>query len=212
MVYWNSENNGIYNYERLKYPEIFENEKADRRKLVEEFIRFIPSNMGEVKNLMDIIDIVNEEIVKLNIFDANVIDAAEKLSLQFRKLQQDIEILELLMNIEKLSGAFSRKDVAMLKSHVVEAEINMQSEDCDGAVYGLEAICENYEYILKNVIYLPDNVYRYIGHKDRSEFQRKDTERNSSNDNLEKRNYIITMLVALVASLSVGFAWAKFRK
>ena len=209
MVYWNSENKGIYNYERLKYPEIFENEKADRRKLVEEFIRFIPSNMGEVKDLMDIIDIVNEEIVKLNIFDANVIDAAEKLSLQFRKLQQDIEISELLMNIEKLSGAFSRKDVAMLKSRVVEAEINMQSEDSDGAVYGLEAICENYEYILKNVIYLPDNIYRYIGHKDRSEFQWKAAERNSSNDNLDKRNFIIAMHAALVASLSGGICLGK---
>lgn len=212
MVYWNNENKGIYNYERLKYQEIFENEKVDRRKLVEEFIRFIPSNMGEVKNLMDIVDIVNEEIVKLNISDANVIDSAEKLSLQFRKLQQDIEISELLMNIEKLSGAFSRKDVAMLKSHVMEAELNMQRGDIDGTIFSLEAICENYEYILKNVIYLPDNVYRYIGHKDRSALQWNYAERNSLNDNLDKKNYIIAMIAALVASLSGGFAWAKFRK
>ncbi|SFK67501.1 hypothetical protein SAMN05216390_102365 [Lachnospiraceae bacterium KH1T2] len=203
MVYWNNENKGICNYERLKYQEIFENEKADRRKLVEEFIRFIPSNMGEVKNLMDIVDIVNEEIVKLNISDANVIDSAEKLSLQFRKLQQDIEISELLMNIEKLSGAFSRKDVAMLKSHVMEAELNMQRGDIDGTIFSLEAICENYEYILKNVIYLPDNVYRYIGHKDRSTRQCYECEKEVLVSPDYKKNSFINKVISLVSSTFV---------
>ena len=156
MVYWNSNYDAIYNYEKLKFPDIFEGKAVVNKRFVEELIRFIPSDRGEIPNLLGVVKCINAEIVDLRIADEKIIDAAKKLDIQFMHIQKKLELIKLKKYINQLSDLFKKDEILAIEYVVNAVEKNNSDSVYDNNIYDLKEICSNYEFLLKKVIYLPE--------------------------------------------------------
>ena len=157
MVYWNSKYDAIYNYEKLKFPDVFEGRASVNKRFIEELIRFIPSDRGEIPSLSGVVKCINAEIEDLRITDEKIIDAAKKLNLQFMHIQKKLELTKLKKYINQLSDLFKEDEILAIEYVVNAVEKNNSESVYDNNIYDLKEICSNYEFLLEKVIYIPES-------------------------------------------------------